>query len=391
MNDEKRCTSLPAPSNIRRSAMTKTLLGFALAVLAGGAFAADSRVDAALTRVSTLESKSDFAGIAALLRPYATSGNAEVEYYLAFATMNLAISGHQPEEIKPADIQPAIDFAERSGNHGSKEAWNLLYMIYGNGFGVPVSAEKAISYLKKGIAAGDQAAKLNYAVQLYEGSPLVDRNLESACVLFNALTADKAMLQIVSYYAGVIVFRGQCGKTANKVAGINLIRAAAEQGFRSAERDMGKNYEFGWTGPPDAPEAIGWYEKAAEHGDAEAQWRLGITYVNGDLGKAQDYAKARQNFEGSAASGYPKAFTDLGSMYAMGEGVERDPMKARQLYEQGADAGDARASRELAVVYSQGEGVPVDFVKARKLYSDAVEQGLERDGALEKVLDRGLK
>jgi TPR repeat protein len=363
------------------------LLGCLLATFAGNVLAAEPDIDAALARVGPLEESSDFAGIADLLRPYAASGNAEVEYYLGFAYMNQAIIGRRPEDVQPIAIQPAIDFAQRAARHGSKEAWNLLYLIYGQGLGVPVAAADAVGYLKRGIAAGDQAAKMNYAIQLYEGSPLVERDLDVACVLFDELVADKAMLEVVSYYAGVILFRGQCGKTADKAAGIDLIRMAADHGMRSAERDMGKNSEFGWVGPVDEAQVLAWYGKAAGHGDPEAQWRVGMIYVNGEFGQRQDFAKAREHFEGSAASNYPNALTDLGSMYAAGEGVDRDFAKAKELYEQAAGAGAPRALRELAVMYAQGEGVAVDLVKARVLYLEALRKGLAEDEPLKRLLE----
>jgi TPR repeat protein len=367
--------------------MRRVLLAAILMALTWSAVAAESNIDTALARLGPLEQASDFAGIEKLLRPFEDSGNGQVEYYLAFARMNLAIDGKKPDEIRSGDLQPAIDMAQRATRHGSKEAWNLLYMIYGNGWGVPVQGKEAISYLKRGIDAGDAGAKLNYAIQLYEGSSFVERNVDAACPLFDQLTKTGEGLPLVAYYEGLIRFLGQCGKTPDKKTGVDLILISANHGVRDAERDMGKNYEFGWATAPDAAQAVAWYEKAADHGDPEAQWRLGMAYVLGRLGKTQDYGKARGYFEGAAASGYARAMTDLGSMFASGEGMPRDSAKAKTLYEQAVAGGDERAFRELAVIYAQGEGVPVDLVAARVFYLKGLQAGMADDPQVKQLIE----
>ncbi len=370
--------------------MHRVLVAVVLLALWCPAIAADTGVDAALARVGPLEAAGDFAGIEHLLRPFEESGNGRVEYYLAFARMNLAIEGKQPNEIRAADIQPAIDLAQRATRHGSKEAWNLLYMIHGNGWGVPAQGVKALGYSRRGVAAGDPGAKLNYAIQLYQGSALVARDVDAACPLFDQLARAEAGLPLVAYYAGLIRFRGQCGRPADRAAGMELIRIAADHAVREAERDVGKNHEFGWTVPVDAAQAAAWYEKAAGHGDPEAQWRLGMAYVGARLGKTQDYARARRNFESAAASGHAPAMTDLGSMYAGGEGVPRDFARAKALYEQAAAAGDARAFRDLAILHAQGEGVPVDLVAARVFYLQGLQAGMADDPQVRQLIERRM-
>ena len=43
--------------------------------------------------------------------------------------------------------------------------------------------------------------------------------------------------------------------------------------------------------PQDYAEAVRWYKKAADQGDADAQYDLGVAYYNGE-GVPQDYAEA---------------------------------------------------------------------------------------------------
>ncbi|MCB2079978.1 MAG: sel1 repeat family protein [Novosphingobium sp.] len=343
-------------------------------------------VGSALARAHALEQQLEFTEVIQTLRPFEDSGNADVEFGLANAYMNLAINGRKPDEIKAQDIQPAIDFAQRAAAHGSKEAWNLLYMIHGNGWGTPVDADKALDFLKRGVAAGDAGAKTNYAIQLYQGSELVPRDRAAACPLIDELARDPSTQVVMVYYAGLVRFLGQCGMKADKVAGVNLIEIAAEHGVRDAERDMGKNYEFGWRDAKDLKRALDWYEKAAGHGDPHSQWRIGMAWLNGEL-RQKDSAEAVDYFEQAAASGDANGMVDLGVMYSTGDGVAKDFDKARSLYEEAAALGSPEAYRELAVIYANGEGVVSDPVRARTLYLQAIELGSPEKPALLQAIE----
>jgi hypothetical protein len=70
----------------------------------------------------------------------------------------------------------------------------------------------------------------------------------------------------------------------------------------------------------DYAEAVKWYRKAAEQGDAKAQFNLGAAYKSGE-GVQQDYAEAEKWYRKAAEQGYAGAQFNLGCMYANGEGV----------------------------------------------------------------------
>ena len=69
-------------------------------------------------------------------------------------------------------------------------------------------------------------------------------------------------------------------------------------------------------------EAVQWYRKAAEQGDAEAQDNLAFMYKNGQ-GVTQDYAQAVKWYRKAAEQGYAGAQINLGVMYDNGQGVNR--------------------------------------------------------------------
>lgn len=220
------------------------------------------------------------------------------------------------------------------------------------------------------MAAGDDGAKLNYAVMLYRGAPLVEKDVDHACQYFTEVMDGPGGIE-ATYYMGLALYRGQCGRTADHKGGMELIQIAAHHGVREAERDVAKNYEHGWTVQPDLDRAFEWYEKAAQHGDGESAWRIGMAYVKGENRKP-DSRHAVEYFECSTDAGYGPGKISLAVMYVTGDGVELDYTKARSLYEEAAAQGEGHAYRELAVMHAHGEGIPVDFVAARVLYEQSV-------------------
>ncbi|MGU9956133.1 MAG: tetratricopeptide repeat protein [Arenicellales bacterium WSBS_2016_MAG_OTU3] len=70
-----------------------------------------------------------------------------------------------------------------------------------------------------------------------------------------------------------------------------------------------------------------WYSKAAEQGDAGAQFSLGWMYASGQ-GVTQDYKAAVQWFSKAAQQGHASAQNKLGVMYAIGQGVAQDTIRA---------------------------------------------------------------
>ena len=92
----------------------------------------------------------------------------------------------------------------------------------------------------------------------------------------------------------------------------------------------------------DYPEALRWYRKAAEQGDARAQYNLGNMYRNG-RGVKQDNHEAMRWYRKAAEQGEALAQSNLGVMYAEGRGVKRDDREAVRWYRKAAEQGHASA------------------------------------------------
>ncbi|WON72889.1 caspase, EACC1-associated type [Nitrosospira sp. Is2] len=120
--------------------------------------------------------------------------------------------------------------------------------------------------------------------------------------------------------------------------------------------------------------AIHKYQKAAEEGNADAQNSLGSSYADGE-GVPKDPAKAIGWYLKAAEQNNRYAQANLGWSYAHGEGVPKDAVKAVEWYRKAADQGNANAQNSLGRMYENGEGVPKDAVKAVEWYQKAADQG----------------
>jgi hypothetical protein len=127
--------------------------------------------------------------------------------------------------------------------------------------------------------------------------------------------------------------------------------------------------------PGNMSEAVQWYRKAAELGNASAQDRFGTMYIDG-RGVKQDYKEAVKWFRKAAAQGYAEAYRHLGLMYARGEGVPQDYFEAVEWFRKAAEQGDVYAYVHLGEAYQSGDGVPQDYLEAVKWYRKAAEQGV---------------
>jgi len=135
------------------------------------------------------------------------------------------------------------------------------------------------------------------------------------------------------------------------------IARAAEQGNASAQWAMGFVAIHGCGTPVDDSAAVTWFRRAAEQGVASAQHRLGWMYTTG-RGVPQNYGTAVQWLRRAAEQGHSQGQGLLGALYGMGYGVPQDFVLAYMWLDLAAARGDetARAARDnLAVVMTRDQ------------------------------------
>jgi len=172
-------------------------------------------------------------------------------------------------------------------------------------------------------------------------------------------------------------------------------KAKAEKGDPEAQLLMGAYYIFEIDGR-DVVQAVSWYRKAADQGNASAQVNLGAIYRGDYRRVAKDLVEAAKWYRKAAAQGDALGQFYLGSCYAKGEGVAQDMPQAVEWTRKSADQGevmaqvalgdyylgkrsesglcDPRAAAASASPFTAG-GVHTDFVQAVSWYRKAADQG----------------
>jgi TPR repeat protein len=156
-----------------------------------------------------------------------------------------------------------------------------------------------------------------------------------------------------------------------------VVRKAAEQGDANAQFKLGFDYANGEGVPHDYTQAALWWRKAAEQGNGGAQYNLGWLYEYGH-GVPQDYSEAVVWYRKSAEQGLADAQNKLGVMNYVGRGVSQDYTQAVNWWRKAAEQGFAVAQYNLGGMYQVGHGVPQDYSEAYFWYDVAAAGKLDR-------------
>ena len=162
------------------------------------------------------------------------------------------------------------------------------------------------------------------------------------------------------------------------------------QGHITAQSDLAEMYRLGKGGKKDLAQAAKWYIKAAEQGDAYAQYWAALSYYY-EWGVKQNYKKAFQFMKKSAIQEDADAQSMLGDFYRDGIGCKENKKQAIVWWEKAAKQGETEALTSLGKAYWQ-EGysfktwfgiVKRDLYKARSYFEQADANGFPH---LKKVL-----
>lgn len=99
--------------------------------------------------------------------------------------------------------------------------------------------------------------------------------------------------------------------------------------------------------------------RRAEAGDPRAQFEMGAWHY-----RREEFAEAAKWFEEAAGQGNTGAQVNIGVMYKIGQGVERNYGRAAQWFTLAAHKGDSQAQYNLAIAYRDGQGVPQSYEDA---------------------------
>ncbi|MDO4548583.1 MAG: Hsp70 family protein [Clostridia bacterium] len=119
-------------------------------------------------------------------------------------------------------------------------------------------------------------------------------------------------------------------------------------------------------------EALWQYKQAADQGSAEAMYRAGCFYEEGNNGANQNYDKALEWYQKAADCDHAEAMYKMGLFYEYGKGVSKDDKKALALYLQAAGRDKVvEAMYRIGLFYEAGRGMNQDYNEALKWYKKA--------------------
>ena len=149
------------------------------------------------------------------------------------------------------------------------------------------------------------------------------------------------------------------------------------------------------------------FQTAAQEGDAEAQYQLGVYYSKRSSGILMSFEESLKWMKLAAEQGHAKANFHLGSLYLFGDAnpysgavvCPKDEVQAGKCFSvalsafsEQAERGDADAMVWLAAMYAKGLGVSRDPDKANSLLIKAAAQGnQEAKGVLDGTYSQGRR
>lgn len=162
---------------------------------------------------------------------------------------------------------------------------------------------------------------------------------------------------------------------------------AAERGDASAQFFLGVAHEQGYACKQDTAKAVEWYRKAAKQGHPGAQTFLAYALLTGS-GIAKDPEQAVAWFRKAAEHGNPEAQQNLGRCLFCGDGCKTNQEVAVSWYRKAAEQGEAGAMFNLGVCYMEGTGVKKDKGEALKWFEKAAALGHERSARMLEKLQK---
>lgn len=153
-----------------------------------------------------------------------------------------------------------------------------------------------------------------------------------------------------------------------------LMEENARRGSTLAMLELGRMYEA------DSPRfnimrAANYYKQAADYGNIDGKYHLGLLYYKGKFGQGDDALKhAIYAFREAAAKDHAPSMFELATMYEKGVGFQKDMGQAVQLYRKSAHLGYAPSQLQVGLLYENGILVPKNETLAAAWYTKAAEQ-----------------
>ena len=224
----------------------------------------------------------------------------------------------------------------KAAQHGHMVAQHNVGSMYRHGEGVEQNFQQARIWYQRAAERGFAHSQWSLGVMNYRGIG-APPNREEA---LKWLSLSLAQEHYPSMSTLANMFTDANGHPEQPQLVFDLRRAAAQLGDHYSEFQLGRFYRAGYLGAPDYPEALAWFERAAN-------------------------------------AGYAPADAQIAEMYEAGQGVVADTSQARNHYERAASFGVSGAIQKMGELYRDGRGVPTDLVTASTWFIIGSEMGIQ--------------
>jgi len=328
----------------------------------------------------------------------ANAGNVDAQYFLGTELL-------KGSALFKKDPIKASEWLRQAAEQGHAGAQHKLGIIYRGGMGLPKSESEAIKWLRLAAGWGVMEAQRDLDQLLTKQLVKPESGLTKL--------AEKGESN-AQYQLGMRYVNGE-GISKDPQKAVSWFKKAAEQNNPQAQYQLGKMYKEGIGVNPDPKQAKHWLfkaanggvtnanhllrafldtktlkstpkpskgmgaaelpqRKAAERGDTDAQYQLGIMYLNGDQVR-QDPIEAIKWLSLAARSKHMLASITLGDIYYQGDALQEDYSEAAKWYKIAAVQGDQKAQYVLGNMYKNGLGVDRSTSNAVKWLRKAAAQG----------------
>lgn len=238
-----------------------------------------------------------------------------------------------------------------------------LGLMYRDGVGVAVNKQTAKRWFKSAAEQGEARAEV--ALQTID---------DPAAVQPEVLMAESTSAIQSQEFTGR---QTRDDSPVSRVVMNNVVNHKPQPPSEPKDR-TGKNNTTSSPTQNRAPTASGTQSplmQAAIRGDAEAQYKLGMNYIQGSMVE-KDIDKGMDWISKAADNHHLDAQLHIASMYLNGgHKVTRDVSQAVKWYELAAESGDADAQFNLGEMYQKGVGLEKSNTKAIKWFRKAANQG----------------
>jgi len=257
----------------------------------------------------------------------------------------------------PKKILQARDIYQHLADQGEKEGQLKLAYMFEQGLGGQTDLARAEQWYGQAAAQNEPVAQylLGRFYQLGEGLAMPDY-----------VSAKKWYARAQSSYAPAAVALGFVYDTVDEdySRALESYQIAANLHDAVGEFDLGLLYEYGKDRPVDREKAIEHYLHAAEHAHMQAMVQLAGLY----LSSSSEQKQGLYWYKKAAELGDRDALYHLGLLSETGLVIKIDYLSALKYYQAASEKGQQQATLALARMYQYGQGVAQDLKQAEALY-----------------------